>query len=371
MNHVINKIKRKKALESKSTKKKFLDSVGSIHERKMKHFENLQEKVLPLKLKLLKTEVNIHTIKHLKRDIKDIQDSVEEIDYLSKVSGILSEYFSKTVETSENTNEMTEDLRLVVRSYYEVLGMDVPDSYAVNTNEIIADKLICKGCNVEHTQIEGDGFYVCGNCGLELKDLIVDSRPSFKDLESFTFCKKVNYKRINYFNEWLSQIQGEQKTQVPDNVASIVSEEISRRRITNTKDITPATVKSILKKANYSKYYEHIPSIIYNVSGMKPLNIPEPTVKKLKYMFYMVQEPWSRHKAEDRHNFFSYPYTIHKFFQILCIDEFLDYFPLLKSREKIVKQEIVWKKIMDELEETDTDPSTQTYDIDWRFIPSI
>jgi len=49
--------------------------------------------------------------------------------------------------------------------------------------------------------------------------------------------------------------------------------------------------------------------------------------------------------------------VLHKFIQLLKEDEFLKYFPLLKSRDKLHQQEQIWKKICEELE--------------WTFIRSI
>ncbi len=42
---------------------------------------------------------------------------------------------------------------------------------------------------------------------------------------------------------------------------------------------------------------------------------------------------------------------------ILELDYLLEYFPLLKSREKLQQQDVIWKKICQELK--------------WQYIPSI
>ena len=55
--------------------------------------------------------------------------------------------------------------------------------------------------------------------------------------------------------------------------------------------------------------------------------------------------------------FVSYSYVIHKFIQLLDMDEFLVYFPLLKSREKLYQQDKIWKNICN--------------DLGWEFIDSI
>ena len=48
---------------------------------------------------------------------------------------------------------------------------------------------------------------------------------------------------------------------------------------------------------------------------------------------------------------------IHMREQLLELDHLLEYFPLLKSREKLQQQDVIWKKICQELE--------------WQYIPSL
>ena len=53
-------------------------------------------------------------------------------------------------------------------------------------------------------------------------------------------------------------------------------------------------------------------------------------------MFNQIQEPFEKHCPKTRKNFLSYSYTLYKFFQLLNKQEYLIYFPLLKSREKLL-----------------------------------
>ena len=67
--------------------------------------------------------------------------------------------------------------------------------------------------------------------------------------------------------------------------------------------------------------------------------------EKLCIMFRDIQAPFLKHCPKDRKNFLSYSYVLYKFFQILGLNEYLKYFPLLKSREKLYLQDQIWKKI--------------------------
>jgi hypothetical protein len=79
--------------------------------------------------------------------------------------------------------------------------------------------------------------------------------------------------------------------------------------------------------------------------------------EKLRTMFKQIQPAFLKHCPKDRKNFLSYSYVLYKFFQLLGMDEYLRYFPLLKSREKIFAQEVIWRAICKELH--------------WEFIPSV
>jgi len=59
--------------------------------------------------------------------------------------------------------------------------------------------------------------------------------------------------------------------------------------------------------------------------------------------------PFLRHAPQERKNFLSYSYVLHKFMQLLEKDQYLESFPLLKSREKLHQQDVIWQKICEDL----------------------
>ena len=122
-------------------------------------------------------------------------------------------------------------------------------------------------------------------------------------------------------------------------------------------DLIPIKVRDILKKLKYNKYYEHIPHIINKLNGIPPPVMSRDNEEKLRRMFKEIQIPFHKHCPKDRKNFLSYSYVLHKFVQLLSLDEFLMCFPLLKSREKLHQQDQIWKKICKELK--------------WEFVPSL
>ena len=77
-------------------------------------------------------------------------------------------------------------------------------------------------------------------------------------------------------------------------------------------------------------------------------------------MFKQIQTPFETLRPDiipKRKNFLSYNYIMYKFFELLELDEYLDCFQLLKSRNKLYQQDIIWKHICAELK--------------WQYIPSL
>ena len=66
-------------------------------------------------------------------------------------------------------------------------------------------------------------------------------------------------------------------------------------------------------------------------------------------MFQQIQVPFMRHAPSNRRNFLSYSFCLHKMLQLLGHDRLLQHFPLLKSREKLHQQDLIWKAICEEL----------------------
>ena len=116
-------------------------------------------------------------------------------------------------------------------------------------------------------------------------------------------------------------------------------------------------VKKVLKKLKLNEYYEHIAYIISKITGNHAPSINREIEEILKKMFDKIQEPFEKHCPKDRINFLSYSYVLHKFFQLLELDEYVKCFPLLKSRQKLRIQDEIWKKIC--------------CDCGWEFYPSV
>jgi hypothetical protein len=219
--------------------------------------------------------------------------------------------------------------------------------------------LLCNNCNIEKIVNINDGTYICTRCG-EVSNILYEiEKPNYKNVNDENNIQDNPYKRINHFNEWLVQIQGRETTDINNEVyQSIINEIKKNKELSNDLSLlTNKQLKKILRKLNLNKYYEHIPFIINKLNSLPPPNISREHEEKFRSMFKEIQEPFTLYCPKDRKNFLSYSYVLHKFCELLELDELIVFFPLLKSRQKLKEHDYIWKKICQFLK--------------WEFIDSV
>ena len=351
------------------------------HKTKINEFKKKKEKNEAYKIKLnsLETKLNIFKenkymndteiedklytideIKELKGKISD-NNKNNEIEYLLDTGNILFNYYDannnnykKTVSVSnffkQNTFDSNNSTKL---NYYNEYLQKTEDKHFNFSNTSTRD--VCEKCNVDKKIFLSEGKIICDKCGDESPILIDSDKPSFKDppREICYFA----YKRINHFNEWLAQFQAKESTDIPKEIYDIILLELKKERIYDISKLTQPKLREILKKLKKNKYYEHIPHIINKLNGIPPPIMTFKLEEELRRMFKEIQVPFHKHCPKNRKNFLSYSYVLHKFVQLLELDEFTSCFVLLKSREKLHQQDQIWRKICAELK--------------WQFIPSI
>jgi hypothetical protein len=286
----------------------------------------------------LEPGVNDHNILNFFNMNKDDED----------IADVKPDYKKTAVDESDNID--TFNKINIINKYMSQIDDDF-----VNNNYTDNEIEKCKICNnCMNINIE-EGSVICDNCGNTEKILLNTEKPSYKDppREISYFA----YKRINHFNEWLAQFQAKESTEIPDLVYQDILKELKKETHIKMNQINAKKVRDILKKLSLNKYYEHVPHIINMINGKPAPLINRTTEEKLRMMFKEIQTPFLKHCPPDRKNFLSYSYVLHKFVELLDLDEFLPCFPLLKSREKLQQQDMIWCKICKELK--------------WQYIPSI
>ena len=274
----------------------------------------------------------------------------EEIDNKhvtnSNTSHIMS-YFTKNNCTNNITNSKRTN---IINSFM----LNTKDNYQIDFNDFKQNIELCAHCNINKIVYMSEGKNICPQCGEESFILIESDKPSYKDPpREITY---FSYKRINHFNEWLEQFQAKETTDIPKEIYELILKEIKKERL-DVNHIKPPKLRYILKKIGKNKYYEHIPHILNKLNGKTPPVMSSETEEDLRRMFKEIQLPFHKFCPKNRKNFLSYSYVLHKFVELLGLHEFEDSFLLLKSREKLHQQDIIWKDICNYLT--------------WEYISSI
>jgi hypothetical protein len=240
---------------------------------------------------------------------------------------------------------------LVSEMLQELTGT-VPKQRAQNSTR-------CGECARELVLSTVKAVLVCPSCGVSQPHL--DATPSCiaydeagrREMYS-TF--SYTYRRVNHLIERLSQMQAESAPEVTPELLEQVCAELHKRRVP-LESVNTAIVKEVLKRLKKRRAYEHVILITCKLQGRPPPKITRDTMDKIRRMFEAVQRPFERHCPSDRANFLSYSYVLYKFMQLLGAYELLPYFTLLKGKTKLQKQDLIFRKICD--------------DLDWEFIPSV
>lgn len=334
-------------------------TIENIHEEKMKYFKNLQTITLPKLLNKIKDK-NCKNKDDIQKQIKNIKEKTEEYDYILKTNNILMEYYE--LEVAENVIDFenfgegnyTSKKQELTEKYYDILEIDYYKPQVTITHTV------CDICNTEMIATS-EKYFTCFSCGKVDNEKLLDGysyEERCNNKQIFVF----DYKRINYFTEWLTKIQANEAAEIPDDLIETLKLELYKRNIKDTQKLTNYKLKKILKEIDQSKYYEHIPLLICKLCNFKAFTIPEEVSSELKNMFLLCEQAFELLKGK-RKNFLSYPYILYKLCELLDLNDYLENFLLLKSREKLMKSDVLWKKIVENIRE-------YTGDQKWKFIPS-
>jgi hypothetical protein len=293
--------------------------------------------------------------------IKACTTDDELAEYLLSCIPIIKEY---TAEVSTISGATKKVANIEVASRKGVQRKDIYKKYLQEVEGACIDvgknemhEKPCHQCGAMYGRIfdESASEEICRACGAV--EYILSEEVGFKEEQELEKHIVYSYKRENHFNEWISQFQAKESTHVPEDVIAKLRTEFRKQKVKDLNEITHEKVKSLLKKLNYAKYYEHVPYIASIVSGITPPTMPQELEDKLRIMFHAIQAPFEKHKPINRKNFLSYSFVLYKMCEILSEDQYLPCFPLLKSREKLYVQDQIWEKICHELK--------------WEFIRTV
>ena len=362
-----------------------MGTLDSVHQEQVQGLRDSGAKQEELKTRIAELQSQRETLSasneitdivrcsHVDSQIREIEQELAQSnpveEYYMKNMDILLDYYGKQDATSAPSAPLPKDANTFLKFFVANVPMtdtglskkQMFDEYVTRmklTNGPEATQLLtehCVACNTAREEISSEGILVCPSCGSEEYALVVSDFPSFRDPPKER--NNYAYKKINHLNEILNQFQAKESTIIPEEVMNEVILEIKKRRIDNIADLSEEDIRQILKKLGRSKYYEHRAHILSRLNGNPPPTITPEIEEKVRAMFQEIQAPFLLYCPNDRTNFLSYSYILYKFFELLDLDEYKVFFPLLKSRDRLIAHDQIWKKICDYL--------------NWEFIQSV
>lgn len=334
-------MQHRKKLEDIDVKEDTIVRLQSKRDRVAGDIDRIEGKV--------QTNTTERRLLNLRKDLEDIDAEVQalqrecdRLEYYDKSFEILMNYYNDGGRDPPPSvlGAALQDKKSTKRHLYEKY-MRVVNNQSGRKKQV--PMVICRKCAVEKVLHMTDGLYICVQCG-ETDPILLDSeKPNHK--EPGYDNKASAYKRINHLSELLNQFQAKESTDISESVYSQIKDELKKQRVVDFKSLTYKHMRLILKKLKLNKYYEHIHHIINKLNGVPPPCMTRETEEQLKHMFKDIQKPFMMFRPKHRKNFLSYNYIIHKLCQLLELDEFLPFFQLLKSRDKLEEQDAIWEKI--------------------------
>jgi hypothetical protein len=343
----LNKKKDKDIKKLQKIEDRFKYSIDYYHNKMIVKFKHANEELIPQKNISIKKSKNISVINKLKSEIQTLID--EEQDYYLKVVKHVFLYENCKNDNSIPFNEKEEMLEEITKDYFNSLGIYKP------CKQEKMDIYTCKICKNEMYEIDIT-IFSCIECG-NTEQHIGDVSASYKENIEHEYVYDFSYKRITHFQEWLNNVQAKENTNIPEEIINKILLELKKERVNDLSSLKNSDIKKYLKRLKFNKYYEHSSIILNRINGVPPFTISQDIEKKLRIMFEKIQGPFEKYKPRDRKNFLSYAYVLRKFFELIDKREFLVYFPLLKSREKVFTHDYTWKQMCS--------------DLGWNFIPSV
>jgi hypothetical protein len=296
-----------------------------------KHIQNVYQ------LNSIQAEIDSNTKK-----IATIQSKKEIIDYYYDIVDILHEYIfveeKLAVSNSEDTLiRETEHKNELIFEFFR----RIDPAYIIKYH--YKEKIHLCECGAEF--ILNDGIYICSRCKNAMESVIDNSKTSYKETKSNRDSSASPYRKLGHLNEWLNRLEAKKIPKMQQDVYNAIINHIlnsSRNRDMDLNKLTPKKLKAVLKKLGYNEYYEDISFILSQITGLVPPTLSQNENEILRIMFREVEVAWRKVKPHDRNNFINYPYVLRKLLELLGYDEYLDYFTLSESNDKLMAMDSLW-----------------------------
>lgn len=289
----------------------------------------LHERISELKLTEKNNNLSHQTRVELRKNISELTQQITELEANSKENFYLietTEYIQKYREmlktpikvsfvgvTTVNNKEKHE----LIANYLEMAQKYYPLKVELPVKKL---KIKCDSCANKGDFIYEENLMICPDCGSQQE--LIQHTSSYKDIDRVNVSSTYTYDRRVHFRDCINQYQGKQNCTIDQKVYDDLENVLGRhlmlgkkteRKEVRFKKITRTHVLMFLKELGYSKHYENVILIHYNLTGKKPDDISY-LEDKLLADFDLLIETYDKHFKHkvDRVNFISTPYVLYQ-----------------------------------------------------------
>ena len=330
----------------------------TLGDHQIEEYMDIRDKILVKKsqIKTLKSEKTHYLLDNSKYIFKYFEQNKNISTGGGKQTVNVLNSFFKILAKSEDSANLSSEKYTQSKNLYQNYWKNV-NNELVNIQDFIIPSDVCEKCKKgELIPQDEEGVMICNNdqCAAFITYIVDSSKPSSKEPPNEV--SYTAYIRLNHFKEILSQFQAKETTQIPEEVIHAIRARIKKERITDMRLINYDKMREILRKLGFNKYFEHI-QYINSIFGIKPPIMNEELHETLCVLFIEIQKPWAVHCPPNRTNFFNYTYTLYQLCVLLDQTQYLPYIPMMKDREKQLEQDMIWKKVCN--------------DLDWEFFATV
>jgi hypothetical protein len=250
-----------------------------------------KEKLLDLQRTNKKQTLSTRAYRDVKTNIINLERKIESLSLKKHLnfyiveSAYLIEKYKKILSTpvklsfTGKPSRIDNEKKKIVDNYLEIA---IKYTNIKNTNPVKAKKVICNNCpNKKLFDIIDSSIYICLLCGAQQEILLHTS--SYKDIDRINISTKYTYDRKVHFRDCINQYQGKQNSSIDSNVYTKLFEQFRKHHILSgnskssreerCKNITKEHIHLFLKELEYTKHYENVNLIHYQMTGKPPDDI--------------------------------------------------------------------------------------------------
>lgn len=283
--------------------------------------------------KTSKTHLSPHVRQNLNKNIQMLEERIHKIEtcetmnfYISETAHLLEKYrvilstpikmsfVGKSVKNIKEKDKIVYNYLTIAQRYTDIEIENLPRR----------SKVWCNNCdNKKSFDVIDNSIYICMICGSQQEVILHTS--SYKDIDRINMSQKYTYDRRVHFRDCIKQYQGKQNSTIDDKVFVKLEDEFDKHHLlVGNKDasnevkfqnITKEHIHLFLKELGYTKHYENVNLIHYQLTGIKPDDISyleDRLLDDFDLLTDLYDKKFKNKAGFDRKNFINTQYVLYQ-----------------------------------------------------------